>query len=389
MIPAAQRDEARPRDHALPPPRYRRLGWWLAAGLAAGAAAALFAAWAAGAFGGRAAADGPFTGAASVGLATVTRGTLASQVRQNGTLGFAGSYSVIGQARGIITSLPAAGQVIRQGQPLYQVNGTPVVLLYGAAPAYRPLAEGDSGRDVAQLNSDLIRLGYAERAAAGADSDQYTAATAAAVAKLQAALGLPQTGTLPLGTVVFEPEAVRVASAAAPLGGAAAPGRVILQATSTTPEVTVSLDASLQTEVRTGDTVTIVLPDNATTTGTVSSVGTVATAPPAGSGGAAGSGGSPATVPVFITLDHPSAAGGLDQAPVQVTITSQTVTNALAVPVTALVATVGGGYTVEAVDAGGRHTLVPVTLGIFDDAAGLVQVSGNLRAGERIVTAQT
>jgi len=86
VIPAAQRDEARPRDHALPPPRYRRLGWWLAAGLAAGAAAALFAAWAAGAFGGRAAADGPFTGAASVGLATVTRGTLASQVRQNGTL---------------------------------------------------------------------------------------------------------------------------------------------------------------------------------------------------------------------------------------------------------------------------------------------------------------
>ena len=60
--------------------------------------------------------------------------------------------------------------------------------------------------------------------------------------------------------MVFEPGAVRVASAAAPLGGTAAPGRVILQASSTTPEATVSLDASLQTEVRAGDTVTVTLP---------------------------------------------------------------------------------------------------------------------------------
>jgi hypothetical protein len=34
--------------------------------------------------------------------------------------------------------------------------------------------------------------------------------------------------------------------------------------------------------------------------------------------------------------------------------------------------------------AGVRH-LVPVQLGLFDDAAGLVQVTGNLHAGEKIV----
>jgi hypothetical protein len=161
----------------------------VAAGLAI-AAAGLIAAWSAGAF------DGPPANAdlppdtTPVALATVTRGTLSSQVRQDGTLGFAGSYSVIGQARGIITALPAAGQVIRPGQSLYQVDGLPVALLDGATPAYRTLAEGDRGRDVAQLNADLVRLGDATRAEIGPGSDQYTAATATAAARLQAALGL-------------------------------------------------------------------------------------------------------------------------------------------------------------------------------------------------------
>jgi hypothetical protein len=51
-----------------------------------------------------------------------------------------------------------------------------------------------------------------------------------------------------------------------------------------------------------------------------------------------------------------------------------------------LLALAGGGYAVEVVDAGGLHHLVPVTLGIFDDASGHVQVSGaGLGAGQRVV----
>jgi hypothetical protein len=46
----------------------------------------------------------------------------------------------------------------------------------------------------------------------------------------------------------------------------------------------------------------------------------------------------------------------------------------------------GGGYGVEVVNAAGVHRLVPVSLGLFDDADGLVQVSGSgLRAGRRVV----
>ena len=69
-----------------------------------------------------------------------------------------------------------------------------------------------------------------------------------------------------------------------------------------------------------------------------------------------------------------------------VTITTSTVANALVVPVDALLARAAGGYAVEVVDADGIHRLVPVTLGLFDDADGLVQVTGTgLAAGQSIV----
>jgi hypothetical protein len=109
----------------------------------------------------------------------------------------------------------------------------------------------------------------------------------------------------------------------------------------------------------------------------VSSVGTVATTP---------QGSTTPVITVGITPTDPAATGSLDQAPVEVSITTATVTNVLVVPVDALLATSGGGYAVEAVGTGGIHRLVPVSLGLFDDAAGAVQVSGpGLAVGQEIV----
>ena len=103
----------------------------------------------------------------ATGLAAVTRQNLSAQTNVNATLGYAGSYNVINQAQGTYTALPSAGQVITQGQVLYQVNGSPVVLLRGSTPAYRTLSEGTyasdvTGADVAELNADLVALGYAD-----------------------------------------------------------------------------------------------------------------------------------------------------------------------------------------------------------------------------------
>ena len=63
-----------------------------------------------------------------------------------------GSYTIVNQATGTITSLPAVGKTERQGGVLYQVSGAPVVLLYGSVPDYRDMSEGLSGGDVREFN---------------------------------------------------------------------------------------------------------------------------------------------------------------------------------------------------------------------------------------------
>jgi hypothetical protein len=346
-----------------------------------------------------------------VSTAQVERRTLSATVPDDGTLNYrAGSdgspYSVIGQAGGTYTELPALGQVINQARVLYRVSDRPVVLLYGSTPAYRTLSAGATGADVAELNADLVALGDATSAQLSPTSTSFGSATTTALRRLQAALAVTQSGTLTLGLAVFEPSAVRVTILAAPLGGNTQTGQTVLQATSTTRQVQVALDASQQTDVAVGDTVTITLPDNQTTPGVVASVGTVATCPassasggsssgPAAQGTATcssgGSGASTApTIAMDVTPSDPAATGTWDQAPVQVSITTASVPSAVVVPVTALLARSGGGYAVEVVGAGGINHLVAVSLGLFDDAAGLVQVTGSdLAAGQRVVVPST
>ncbi len=127
---------------------------------------------------------------------------------------------------------------------------------------------------------------------------------------------------------------------------------------------------------------TVTLPDQSTTPGVVSDVGSVATTP---TDGGQGSSNTP-TIDVTVALRRPGDAGSLDQAPVLVSIMTAQVQDALVVPVNALLALAGGGYAVEVADAAGSRHLVPVSLGLFDDADGLVQVSGaGLSAGQRVV----
>ena len=314
-------------------------------------------------------------------------------------------YSVINQASGTLTELPVIGQEISQGQALYRVNDKPVILLYGSTPAYRTLSSGANGADVAELNADLVALGYAT-AGQLSPTSSFGSATATAVEKLQAALGETQNGTLTLGQAVFEPSAVRVTMWSAPLGSNAQTGQTVMQATSSTRQVQVALDAAQQTHVAVGDKVTITLPNGQITPGVVSSVGTVATCPASsGSGGsssgsaaqgtgACSSGGSGAsnepTIAMDVTPSDPAATGTWDQAPVQVAIITARVPSALVVPVTALLAESDGGYAVEVVGRGGINHLVAVSLGLFDDADGLVQVTGSaLTAGQRVVVPST
>ncbi len=238
------------------------------------------------------------------------------------------SETVYGQTS-TFTKLPSAGQVISRGQTLYAISGRPVVLQYGS----------------------------------------------------------PTTRELPLGSVVFEPGPVRVTSVTPTIGETVMPGPV-LAITSTARQVKVSLDAAQQASVKVGDAVTITLPDNQTTPGQITYVSSVATAPPSKSGGGGEEEGAP-TIEVDVTPTDPAATGHLDQAPVNVSITTERVEGAFAVPIDALLALAGGGYAVEVAE-GRVHRLEAVSLGVFDDADGLVQVSGrSVSGGQRVVVPKT
>lgn len=355
----------------------------LVVGAAAGGLAAAAVIMAPAGHPGTAAADP--SAAVPASTAAVQRRDLSSQVNVNGTLGYAGSYPVTNQARGTVTSVPGTGDIIGQGHVLYQVDGKPVVLLNGSTVLYRELAQGASaGPDVRQLNADLVALGYASASDLDPSSDEFSVQTAQSVGKLQAALGLDQTGQLGPAQAVFLPGPVRVTAVAAAAGQPARPGERIITASSTQRVVTINLDAALQSDVADGNRVVITLPSGQTTPGMVTSVGKVATSTNQNS--PTGSSSPASTVQVQVTPGRPADTGTLDQAPVQVAITTGTVRDALVVPVNALVALSGGGYAVEVAEAGGAHRLVAVTPGLFDDADGLVAVTATgLPAGTRVV----
>lgn len=271
------------------------------------------------------------------------------------------------------TGLPAVGAVIGHGQTLYSVDGRPVPLLYGSEAAHRVITTGVSGTDVQQLEQDLIALGFANSTNLVADGT-FTGADAAAVKRWQAALGVPQTGTVQLGDVVFLPASVRVTALHVSPGSPVSVGGQIMDVTSANKVVTIPLNPALGYQVKQGDAVTINLPDGHTRVpGKVSNVGTVATQQN-GNTTQNANGAPQTTLNVTVTPSDPNAIPNLDQAPVTVAITTQSARNVLAVPVNALLALAGGGYGVEVVEANGQRRLVTVQTGIFDSSR--AEVSG-------------
>ncbi|MBV8981157.1 MAG: peptidoglycan-binding protein [Acidimicrobiia bacterium] len=148
----------------------------------------------------------------------------------------------------------------------------------------------------------------------------------------------------------------------------------VMSTTSNQVVVSVQLDATKQSEAVVGEPVTVQLPDGSTVDGRITHVSPVAQSSTAsGSSGAAGSSAPSATIPVTIALGRAAKVAGLDQAAVSVNFEQQVERNVLSVPVTALLATAGGGYAIQ--EASPPHRLIPVTPGLF--AAGYVQISGS------------
>jgi hypothetical protein len=145
--------------------------------------------------------------------------------------------------------------------------------------------------------------------------------------------------------------------------------------------VTADLEPTQLSLVSVGDRVIVRLANGTETRGTVVSVGRE---------GAADAEAQPSeteTVPATVSLKSPADAAGLAGSSATVGVVSDTSEDALAVPVTALLA-VPGGYVVQ-VDRGDRIQAVAVTPGLFDGTRGLVEIEATgLEAGDRVVVAE-
>ena len=95
------------------------------------------------------------------GTATVQRRNLVSTDTESGTLSYANPQTVYNRLNGTITWLPSAGELIKPGHALFDIDNAPVLLMNGNTPAFRDLKSSDTaGPDILELNRDLVNLGY-------------------------------------------------------------------------------------------------------------------------------------------------------------------------------------------------------------------------------------
>jgi peptidoglycan hydrolase-like protein with peptidoglycan-binding domain len=301
----------------------------------------------------------------AVSTAVVVRTNLSSTVLTAGTLGYVAAPPLVNQLSGTYTWLPTSGTVIPAGGVLYRIDNFPVVVMNGATPAWRGLALGVAdGPDVAELQANLIALGDAD-GLLSSPTGHFDLLTADAVERWQESMHEPLTGAIAFGQVAFLPAPVRAGTGSLAAGEAASPGQTPYQLTTTGRAVTVPLNPTLP-GVRGGERVMIVLGSGAGTPGTITQIG-------------------PAQATV--TPARPAATGTGASVGVQVSLPTQSVHDALAVPVSALLALAGGGYALEVVEPSGTHRLVGVTTGIY--GGGRVQVRGaGIAAGTRVVVSQ-
>ncbi|PPK71345.1 peptidoglycan-binding protein [Actinokineospora auranticolor] len=298
------------------------------------------------------------------GTVKVTRETLIDTHKEDGRLGFGATTAVQARLPGTLTAAPAVGSTVQRGQALCRIDNAPVVLLYGSLPAYRALDTGAEGADVRQFEENLAALGYKGFTV----DEKYTRSTAKAVEDWQEDLGLPETGAVELGRVVYAAGSIRVDSHKTTVGQGVQPGGSVVEYTGSARLVTVELTMDDQRMAPVGAEVTVRLPDGKTVPGKVTAAETVVD-----EGNGAPDAEPETKLKVTVAPADEGSLVGLDQASVGVEFTSSRRADVLTVPVSALLALAEGGYGVQVVDAGTTRT-VAVRTGMF--ANGRVEVTG-------------
>mgnify|MGYP000883964022 FL=1 len=329
--------------------------------------------------------DSPKTSTFTGATDTITKGDLQGETSVTGTLRYSEPHKLKAGFEGILIQVPDSGTVLTQGDVLYRTGTETAYLMHGSLPAWRSFEPGmDNGEDIRQLETALKELGYFSYE----PDDRFTWATTSAILKWQKAVGLSQTGTIPLGRIVFSPKDLRVGTVSARLGDRVSPEAELYDVTSTTQVVDAHVKLSDQKLAVVGTAVTISLPDSKTTTGTITSVGTPTEKTSSSGAGEGGSETKERVIPVTVTLDDASATTNFQEISVTVALPSEKREGVLSVPVGALLALGPNEYGVEIVESDGTTRKVPVTTGLF--AAGRVEISGEgISEGQRVVVPQT
>ncbi|MFJ8391122.1 efflux RND transporter periplasmic adaptor subunit [Streptomyces sp. NPDC094438] len=321
--------------------------------------------------------------------APVTRGHISDGSQADATLGYGKERKVAAGSQGVLTKLVANGSTVSRDEALYELDGRPVRLMYGAEPVYRELKEGVKGDDARQLKANLRALGYGDGLA---DDQTFTSGTTAAVKRWQDHHAMKQTGTVGPADIAFAPGSVRVkapgtgATGQGPVavGDRVQSGGTVLTVTGTDRIVQVKMDVSAANRLKTGTKVSVELPSGTNASGSVSSIGKTVDTPSGDGKSGAGGNGTDKTpkVEVLISFDDAKKVDGIDQAPVTVRFTGETHKNVLTVPVNSLVVFSDGGFGVQVVEDG-KVRDVQVKLGLFGQ--GRVEVSGpELRENQQV-----
>lgn len=298
-------------------------------------------------------------------------GDLIRTVEGDGRLLLSASRLVSTSRAGVVTDIADVGQPIEPSATLFELDGVPTVALLGDVPAWRELTTDTVGPDVAQLEANLVALGYDARGLLTVD-ETYTDYTADLVEEWQSDLGLEATGTVAVGLVVFVPEGSVVTSVLSSVGSQlAAGGENLMLGTAVTDRVLeVVVPADEVESIAPGTVVTATLPDRATVSATVTGLS------PAGDG----------TSTATAVLDEAEEIASLpdgEAVPVTVAWDEQLATGAKTVQADALTRLDSGSYVVEVVVAGGTE-FVEVELG--NQVGSTVEVVTGLGPGTVVVT---
>lgn len=341
-----------------------------------------------------------------------------------GTLQAGSNASVSASTGGTVTRIAAVGDSIELGGLLAEIDGNPVVALYGTVPQFREIdIESDPGADIRQLEENLVALGFDQGGTVLVD-EVFTAETEAMVERWEVALGIdladgkvdagqiafiegpsevldrtsvgnqvnpgqPLLTTLTLATSGFVPfvdetdvEAVSDATDAIPVDAelvdldtgddTPAVGRPVQRWESSEISVELAVDVAEVDTFEIGRTVGVELPDGQIVNAEVVEVSNVART---------NQNTGETVVDVSIRPTEPIESL-FTTGPIVVQIEQGSTLGAVVVPARSLIALAEGGHAIE-IDGRG---LVGVELGSFDD--GWVEViSGDVDAGEAIVVA--